>query len=175
MYTIPTEISDLLQNLKEGRVRNLFIFGEDPIGCKADEEVSSWIKKAGFKVVQDYFLTPTALEADLILPGSFPAETGGSFTNAQKVIQEFNVELPRKVEKSNIEQLTDLLKKFGFDGPSSRDGIFEEIISLLPHGKSHSKIELKLTGEDDEVNYFDYGCDAVVRMFDEEFENNLKS
>lgn len=170
---IPTEIPDLLQNLKEGRIRNLFIFGEDPVGCMADEEISVWFNKAGFKVVQDYFLTPTALQADLILPGSFPAETGGSFTNAQKVIQEFNPVLPQKVEKSNIEQLTDLLNKFGVDGLSFRDYIFEEIISLLPHGKSHSKLEMKLTRGDDDMHYFDYGCDAIVRSFDEESENKI--
>jgi formate dehydrogenase major subunit len=170
---IQTEKTDLLQNLKEGRIRNLFIFGEDPVGCMTDNEILSGFNKAGFKAVQDYFLTPTALEADLILPGSFPAETGGSFTNAQKVIQEFNAVFPRKVEKSNIEQLTDLLKKFGFEGLSSRDYIFEEIISLLPHAKNHSKIEMKLTRGDDDVHYFDYGCDAIVRNFDEEFENKI--
>ena len=96
---VPSGSPGLLQSLKEGRIKNLFIFGEDPIGCRADEEVSEWFGKPGFKVVQDYFMTPTAREANLILPGSFPAESGGSFTNAQKVIQEFNSVLSLKIEK----------------------------------------------------------------------------
>jgi formate dehydrogenase major subunit len=120
-------------------------------------------------------MTPTALQADLILPASFPAETGGSFTNTQKVIQEFNAVLSRKVEKSNLEQLTTLLQMFGFDGFSARDYIFEEIISLLPHGKDHSKIMVRQTLADEDHQYFNYGCDSVVRIFDEEFDHKFQS
>jgi formate dehydrogenase major subunit len=168
---LPGEKPGLLQSLKEGRIKNLFIFGEDPIGCLADEEISEWFAKPGFKVVQDYFMTPTAQEADLVLPGSFPSETGGSFTNAQKVIQEFDAVLSPKIAQSNLEQLTGLLKKFGLDGLSIRENIFEEFISLLPQGKDHSKILIQQTQAIDDHFYFNFGCDAVVRIFDEEFEN----
>ena len=168
---MPGEKPGLLQSLKEGRIKNLFIFGEDPVGCMADDEISGLLGKPGFKVVQDYFMTPTAMAADLFLPASFPAETGGSFTNAQKVIQEFDMVLARKIGKSNLEQLTDLLKKFGFDGLSLRDFIFEEFISLLPQGKDHSKIMIQQTSTDDDRFYFKHGCDSIVRIFEEEFEN----
>jgi predicted molibdopterin-dependent oxidoreductase YjgC len=119
-------------------------------------------------------MTPTALEADLILPGSFPAETGGSFTNAQKVIQEFNAVLPLKIEKSNLEQLTDLLNLFDIDGLSFREYIFEEIISLLPQGKDHSKILMHQTTSDKGYLSFNHGCDAVVRIFEEEFKSKIE-
>jgi formate dehydrogenase major subunit len=171
---LPSGNAGLLNSLEQGRIRNLFIFGEDPIGCSANGKIPEWIGRAGFKVVQDYFMTPTAWQADLVLPASFPAETGGSFTNAQKVIQEFHPLLPGKIEKSNLEQLTELLKKFGFEGLSFRDYIFEEIISLLPQGKDHSKIKLLQTKADDDSFNFHHGCDAVVRIFDEEFENKFK-
>jgi predicted molibdopterin-dependent oxidoreductase YjgC len=70
--------------------KNLFIFGEDPLGCAVDpEEVKQFLGRASFKVVQEYFLTATAEQADLVLPASLPAETGGSFTNTQKMIQHF--------------------------------------------------------------------------------------
>jgi formate dehydrogenase major subunit len=168
---IPSGKPDLMQSLKGGGILNLFIFGEDPVGCQTGEEVGEWLKNTGFMVVQDYFMTPTALQADLVLPGSFPAETGGSFTNAQKVIQEFDALLTGKIEKSNLEQLTDLLKMFGFEGLSFRDYVFEEIVSLLPQGKDHSKIMILQTIADDDRFYFKHGCDSVVRIFDEEFES----
>jgi formate dehydrogenase major subunit len=119
-------------------------------------------------------MTPTARAADLILPASFPAETGGSFTNAQKVIQEFSAALPKRIEKSNLEQLMDLLNLFGIDGLSMPDYVFEEFISLLSPGTNHSKLELQYTQEDDDPLWFEHGCDAVVRLFDEEFENNFR-
>ena len=170
---IPVEQHDLLQLLDDGKIRNLFIFGEDPLGCALNGEVTGWFSKAGFKVVQDYFMTPTAMEADLILPASFPAETGGSFTNSQRVIQEFDAVLPLKTGKSNLGQLTDLLKTFGFDGLSLRDYIFEEIISLLPQGKDHSAIPMQYTVENDDPHFFAHGCDAVVRIFDQEFNDKF--
>ena len=171
---IPAVKYDLKQQLDEGGIRNLFVFGEDPVGCAVNGETSEWFSKAEFKVVQDYFLTPTALEADLILPGSFPSESGGSFTNAQKVIQEFDAVFPPKIEKSILEQLTDLLKLFGIDGLSFRDYVFEEIIAILPQGKDHSKIIMHQTDSDKECLFFKYGCDAVVRIFEEEFENKQR-
>jgi len=60
-----------------------------------------------------FCFTETALVSDLVLPASFPAETGGSFTNTQKVIQNFEKALSSKLEKTNPEQLIDLLKIFG--------------------------------------------------------------
>ena len=172
---IPGSKNDLKQLLDMGKIRNLFIFGEDPLGCSLSEDVAKWLKDARFMVVQDYFMTPTAMEADLVLPASFPAETGGSFTNTQKVIQEFDALMPAKTGMNNIEQLTALLKKFGFDGLSFPKYVLEEIISLLPHGKEHEKLQFKFTQHDDFYRIFDHGCDAVVKKFDMEFEESFKN
>ena len=89
------ELSDTLNecqydSLEKGVLKNMFIFGEDPLGCAQNKvKVSGWLSVADFVMVQDYFMTDTAKHADLILPASLPFEMGGSFTNTQKVIQEF--------------------------------------------------------------------------------------
>ncbi len=55
------------------------------------------------------------------LPGaSAPAETGGTFTNTQKVIQEFAPGMTCRIEQNNLDQLTALLKHFGVDGQAIR-------------------------------------------------------
>ncbi len=93
-------------SLEKGILKNIFIFGEDPLGCAKNKvKVAGWLSIADFVVVQDYFMTDTAQQADLILPASFPTETGGSFTNTQKVIQEFDAVLEPKIEKSTVDQL----------------------------------------------------------------------
>ncbi|HCT70469.1 MAG TPA: hypothetical protein DF409_04850, partial [Bacteroidales bacterium] len=55
--------------MRSGKYKNLFIFGEDPAGCAINQdEVRNWFSKAGFVMVQDYFMTETAKMADLVLP-----------------------------------------------------------------------------------------------------------
>ncbi|HRZ76957.1 MAG TPA: FAD-dependent oxidoreductase, partial [Bacteroidales bacterium] len=86
----PDKGTDLMEGLDEGAFRNIFIFGEDPVGCAVDpDEVRHWLGRADFLVVQDHFMSGTASMAHLVLPSSFAAETGGSFTNAQRMIQSF--------------------------------------------------------------------------------------
>ena len=77
--------------LESGKLKNILVFGEDPIGCAIDsKEISKWFTNADFIVVQDYFMTETAKTANLILPASFPFESGGSYTNTQKILQKFD-------------------------------------------------------------------------------------
>ena len=130
--SLPTAIHDISKLLSGKLIRNLFIFGEDPIGCASTSSPAKWIKNADFVMVQDYFMTPTAAEANLVMPPSFPAETGGTFTNAQKVIQEFDALMKPKTGVTNLVQLAGIFKKFGFEIPGSSKDVFMEFISLLP-------------------------------------------
>ncbi|MDP1621962.1 MAG: molybdopterin-dependent oxidoreductase [Bacteroidales bacterium] len=156
--------------LNEGVARNLFIFGEDPIGCAIDRSaIEKVFARATFKVVQDYFLTESAKSADLVLPSSFPTETGGTFTNAQKVIQEFEQVVRSKVEKSSIQQLAGILNEFGINTTDNPREIFMEIITLLPGKKEHGKLLMQPTAGDNNKRHYNFGCDAVTRRFDEDF------
>jgi formate dehydrogenase major subunit len=170
-HDLSQEVPDLISLLEGKKIRNLFIFGEDPVGCAISDAPRKWINDAGFVVVQDYFMTPTAAKADLILPASFPAETGGSFTNAQKVIQNFDAVLKAKTELNSIEQLSGILEKFRFVVLTKE--VFMEFISLLPQGKDHSKLTFKLTENDNSKRIFDFGADALVKRFAKEFEKAI--
>jgi predicted molibdopterin-dependent oxidoreductase YjgC len=168
---LPQNTPDVMKLISDKAVRNLFIFGEDPLGCATGKDPKNWIGNAEFVMVQDYFMTPTAAEANLILPASFPAETGGSYTNTQKVIQEFDALMQSKTELTNLDQLACILKSFGFPLLCSPKDIFMEFISLLPGAKDHSKLMFRTTGSDDLNRVFDSGCDAVGKRFDDEFEH----
>jgi formate dehydrogenase major subunit len=175
---VNTGLQGLLEN---GKIRNLFIFGEDPFGCAEDKgAVKNMFDKAVFVMVQDYFMTETALKANLVLPASFPVETGGSYTSTQRVIQEFRAGLPGKVELSNIDQLMALLKTFGIDGKGSREDILMEIFSMLPKPNDpykkddfSKKMILKTTEKDDYQRIFNFGCDTVVKYFEEDFKRAI--
>jgi formate dehydrogenase major subunit len=161
--------------LDKGLLKNLFVFGEDPIGCSYDKQrVLSWFDKASFVLVQDYFMTETAMQADLILPASLPAETGGSFTSTQKVIQKFEKSLESRVEQDNIQQLLLLLSRFDNEGLKDVADVIMEAISLLSVNTNKDLHGFTSTGKDNYNRMFDYGCDSVVKYFEEYFENVLK-
>jgi formate dehydrogenase major subunit len=162
-------------SLEKGILKNIFIFGEDPLGCAQNKvKVAGWLSVAEFIVVQDYFMTETAKHSDLILPASFPVESGGSFTNTQKVIQEFEEGIKPKVELRSFEQLSALLEKFGLKGYESTKDVMMEAISLLPVEQLEEKHLFNYTQEQNCNRMFNYGCDVVVKRFEEHFENELK-
>lgn len=160
--------------LEDKKLKNIFIFGEDPIGCAIDSnEVSAWFKSLDFIMVQDYFLTETAKQANLILPASFPIETGGSFTNTQKIIQKFEHVFELKMERSAIEQLLDIIAKFGYKGLSDVTDVMMEAISLLPDNDVE-RFEFTSTQNDNQNRIFNFGCDNLVKYTDDYFDIAFK-
>jgi predicted molibdopterin-dependent oxidoreductase YjgC len=162
--------------LEKGLLKNLFIFGEDPLGCAQNKvKVAGWLSVADFVMVQDYFMTQTAEKADLVLPASFPVETGGSFTNTQKVIQEYEAVIGQKVEKTSLQQLIDLSAKFGLNGLETVKDVMMEAISLLPEKTTKEKQIFNHTDNCNCSRMFNYGCDTIVKRFEEHFVSSLKN
>jgi len=164
-------IHNPVESLEKGKMKNLFIFGEDPIGCAIDKKkVANWIKKADFVMVQDYFMTETAQEADLILPYSFPLVSGGSYTNTQKVIQKFeeNPGFDSGIEKPAFRQLGELLEKFGAVKYEDVVDVMMEVISLLPDNQS-DKYGFVYTSPSSEERMFNDGCDYLIKYFNSAF------
>ncbi len=158
--------------LDKGLLKNLFIFGEDPLGCAIDKStVSSWFEKASFVVVQDYFITETAQKAHLIMPASLPAESGGSYSNTQKVLQKFEATLPDKIKQNNCLQLIAILAKFGQNGLQDVVDVMMEAITLLPVNLEESKHRFVKTTTDNYNRMFEYGCDTLVKYTEEKFKD----
>ena len=162
---------DIYQELEDGLLKNIFIFGEDPLGCTNHKvQTAGWLSIADFVVVQDYFMTETAKHANVILPASFPVESGGSFTNAQRVIQGFEVHFKPAVEQTGLRQLAGLLRAKGIEQSDDHHEILSEAMALLPSGEEPVTYEFAIMGEDNPHRMYEHGCDDLVRRFDEEFE-----
>jgi formate dehydrogenase major subunit len=164
----------LHEQLNEGGIKNLLIFGEDSVGCVTDRNSFQKVfEKVPFKVVQDYFMTPTAEAADLILPATLPFETGGTYTNSQKVIQGFEAGMDSRVSMNSYRQLCGIMGRFGLKSDDNPHNILMEIISLLPESKNHGKFLLQYTEGDNNNNQFLHGCDSIVKRFEEEFSSKI--
>jgi len=161
-------------NFMEKGIKNLFIYGEDPVGCITNkDEIKNFIRKSSFVVVQDYFITETAELADLILPASLPAETGGTYTNTQKYILSFEPAMESKVETNNWLQLTSLMTMLGKEVVygSIHDITFEMASALRELDDNHrdKKYGFMFTEEDNFSRNFDFGCDYIVKHFEDKF------
>jgi predicted molibdopterin-dependent oxidoreductase YjgC len=174
---LPKKVYESQYNSFEtGKLKNIFIFGEDPMGCAINKvKVAGWLSVTDFVVVQDYFMTDTAEKADLILPASMPFEIGGSFTNTQKMIQEFDVTLDSKIEKTSYDQLIALGKKFGIKTKASPNNIMMEAIKLFPEKPTEDKLNFEYTDNAKCNMLFNHGCDVLVKQFEEDFEKRLKN
>ena len=105
-------------------------------------------------------MTETAEMADIILPASFPFETGGSFTNTQKQIQNFEKLLHSKLKMSNIEQLASLCKQFELEQTDDIHEIQDEYMAMIAEAQKY-KLVLRYTAEELPQKYFKSGCDAL--------------
>jgi formate dehydrogenase major subunit len=173
-----TYTSEQEKLLREGKIKNIFVFGEDPLGCAIDKEnLRDVASNGGFGVVQDYFMTETAQLADLVLPASMPFEIGGHFTNTQRYIQRINQTMPSPVAETSYMQLFALLKKLGVQTGNDVNDVMMEAISLLPdfeNDEERSKYRFIETADNNYQALFNHACDHVVKYFDDYFDKKIK-
>lgn len=164
-HDLPVGKGCTYHTLKETGYQSLFIFGEDPIGCAIDkDEVRQMLSKSSFILVQDYNLTETALMADLVLPASFPYETGGTFTNCQRVIQKVDKRMKSPLEFDSWKQLEELLARSGYDRFETIDDVTFEIAALLPKFCTSSKLLFRLNEQDNYNPMFLSGADSLRHL-----------
>ena len=79
---VPTMIGmdtmKMMSAAKDGKLKALYVVGSNPISRYG---IDPFVLNAPFVVVQDMFMTETALAADVILPVANAYETSGTFTN----------------------------------------------------------------------------------------------
>ncbi len=130
----------------EGRIKGLFIFGEDPVRTDPDtSHVIRALESLEFLVVDDLFLTETARYADVVLPGRSYAEKEGTFTNTERRVQRVRkaVEGPAGAWL-DTDIFTEVMNRMGYAQPRlAAAQIMDEIASLTPSyaGVSHVRLD----------------------------------
>ena len=81
-------VVEVMHAARRGDVRGMFIQGENPAMSDPDvDHARAALASLEMLVVQDIFLTETAMLADVVLPASAFAEKWGSFTNTDRTVQ----------------------------------------------------------------------------------------
>ncbi len=169
---LPAEVNQQQwQLLASGAIRQAFIFGEDPLGCSTQpDQMNQILEELDFLVVQDLFHSPTTSKADLILPASLHFETGGSFTNTQKFIQQFAAAAPSAPGYNSLEQMAAIAQALGMKDISSQPAeVMLEAARLMniPTDNGSEPYSLVVTTEDNPRRMFEHGCDHLVKRFDD--------
>jgi formate dehydrogenase major subunit len=81
-------IVEMLNAAEAGKVKAMFILGENPMMTDPDiNHVRKCLESLDFLVVQEIFISETAQLADVVLPGVSFAEKDGTFTNTERRVQ----------------------------------------------------------------------------------------
>jgi NADH-quinone oxidoreductase subunit G len=114
--SIPTEaglsLPEMLEAAKSGKLKGLLVVGSNPV---ARYGIDSHALHGPFLVVQDMFLTETALSADVVLPALNAYEKSGTFTNTCGDLQMLKKAGEISSAKSDFEIIVRIALAMGFD------------------------------------------------------------
>jgi formate dehydrogenase major subunit/formate dehydrogenase alpha subunit len=131
----------------EGLLQGMFIMGENPILSDPDQNhARTTLQNLELLVVQDIFLTETALLADIVLPAACYAEKEGTFTNTERRVQRLRKAVePPGAARADWEIISDLAERAGYGGMrySGPSDIMDEIAGLTPiyGGITHDRLD----------------------------------
>lgn len=81
-------VTEIIRAAGDGRIRGLYIVGEDPAMTEPDSNhARALLAAAEFVVLQEIFPSETSVYADVLLPGAAFAEKDGTFTNTERRVQ----------------------------------------------------------------------------------------
>ncbi|MEO6023758.1 MAG: formate dehydrogenase subunit alpha [Burkholderiales bacterium] len=81
-------VVEIMDAVHEGNIKGMYIMGENPALSDPDvNHARQALAELECLVVQDIFMTETALFADVILPASAFPEKTGTFTNTDRMVQ----------------------------------------------------------------------------------------
>jgi formate dehydrogenase alpha subunit len=139
-------VTEMMNAAAEGKVRALYILGEDPMMSDPDiNHVRECLEKVEFLVVQDIFNTETTPFADVILPGVSFAEKDGSFTNTERRVQRVRQAIPPLGEaRQDWEIICEVATRMGYPMQyASPAEVMDELAAVTPiyGGMSFERID----------------------------------
>ena len=138
---------EIFQAIDEGKVKALYIMGENPLVSDPDlHHAEKILKKLELLVVQDIFLTETAKIGHVVLPGVSFAEKDGTFTSTDRRVQRVRKAIePLGKAKQDWQIISSIAQKMGARGfeHSCPEEIFDEMRKLTPiyQGITYEKVE----------------------------------
>ena len=141
--------TEMTEAALQGRLKAMYLIGEDPVTCDANiNKTKAALDKLDFLIVQEIFMTPTAMMADLVLPAAAWAEKDGSYTSMERRVQWIDLAVPPVGEaREGLWIINEIGKRLGLDlGGSSAAEVLKEINRLVPQYGGITRERLDLHG-----------------------------
>ena len=127
--------TDMMNKAHEGELKAMYVIGENPMLSDPDlNHAQKCLENLDFLVVQDIFLTETAMMADVVLPSASFAEKDGTFTNTERKVQRVRKAVsPPGNAREDWRIICDLSARMGVDmSYNDSRSIMEEISQVTP-------------------------------------------
>lgn len=128
-------VVEIVNAILAGSISGMYILGENPAMSDPDlGHAREALARLEHLVVQDIFLTETAMFADVILPASALPEKSGSFTNTDRRVQLAQPALaPPGQARQDWELVQELARRLGLDWHYTHPReIFAEMAAAMP-------------------------------------------
>ena len=128
-------VVEIMNAVKAGQIKGMYILGENPAMSDPDlNHAREALAMLEHLVVQDLFLTETAVYADVVLPASAWPEKDGTVTNTNRQVQMGRRALPLPGEAKVDWWITqEIARRMGLDWNYTHPReIFTEMASLMP-------------------------------------------
>jgi NADH-quinone oxidoreductase subunit G len=106
------DVPGMVEAAKSGKLKGLYVVGSNPVGRL---NLDPFVFSKCFVVVQDMFLTETALMADVVLPAANAYEKSGTFTNTCGDVQLVKKAGEVAGTKPDFEMIVRIADAMGFD------------------------------------------------------------
>ncbi len=128
------KIPEMFEAAHEGKVKSMYILGENPVLTDPNaNHIKEALEKLDFLVVQELFLTETAVFADVILPAASFAECDGTFTNTERRVQRVRKAIKPLPGQANWETICQMSTWMGYPMSYDHPGqIWDELAALTP-------------------------------------------
>ena len=144
------KIPEMFDAAIAGDLKAMWIIGEDVVQTDPNTtKVKKALTNLDLLVVQELFMTETALLADVVLPGASFLEKSGTFTNGERRVQRVKkVVEPIPGSKADGQIIVDVMQRMGYDQADyAPDTMLEEISQIVPFFKGITWDELGDNGK----------------------------
>lgn len=106
------DLAGMVEDGKSGKLKALYVVGSNPVGRL---NIDPFAFSNSFVVVQDMFLTETAVMADVVLPAANAYEKAGTMTNTSGDVQLVKKAGEISDTKADFEMIVRIADAMGFD------------------------------------------------------------